>query len=75
MRYFIVVGLVALGIVFLRQKSQENSRDHINLPPKPEATLTPRPASEHDWAKSAIDRAQEVKKQVKRERASNDVAY
>jgi hypothetical protein len=75
MRYFIVVGLVALGIVFLRQKSQESSSDHASLPPKPEATLTPRPASEHNWAKSAIDRAQEAKKQVKRERASNDVAY
>jgi len=44
-----------------------------NIPPKPEATLTPRPASEHNWAKSAIDRAQEVKQQVKRERASNEV--
>jgi hypothetical protein len=72
MRYFIVIGLVALGIVFLRQKSQENSVTP-NIPPKPEATLTPRPASEHNWAKSAIDRAQEVKQQVKRERASNEV--
>jgi len=75
MRYFIVIGLTALGIVFLRQKSQESSGDHTSLPPKPEATLTPRPASEHNWAKSAIDRAQAVKQQVKRERASNDVAY
>jgi hypothetical protein len=46
-----------------------------NVPPKPEATLTPRRASEHNGAKSAIDRAQAVKQQVKRERASNDVAY
>jgi hypothetical protein len=38
-----------------------------------QATLTPRPASEHDWAKAAIDRTNEVKKQVKRERASNEV--
>jgi hypothetical protein len=75
MRYFVVVGLVVLGIVFLRQKSQENTVTPNNLPPKPEATLTPRPASEHNWAKSAIDRAQAVKQQVKRERASNDVAY
>jgi hypothetical protein len=75
MRYFVVVGLVVLGIVFLRQKSQENAVTPNSLPPKPEATLTPRPASEHNWAKSAIDRAQSVKQQVKRERASNDVAY
>jgi hypothetical protein len=72
MRYFIVIGLIALGVVFMRQKSQQNSATP-NTPPKPEATLTPRPASEHNWAKSAIDRAQEVKQQVKRERASNEV--
>jgi len=38
-----------------------------------QATLTPRPASEHDWAKAAIDRTNAVKQQVKRERASNEV--
>ena len=73
MRYFIVIGLIALGVVFLRQKSQENSVAPKGLAPKTEATLTPRPASEHNWAKSAIDRTQEVKQQVKRERASNEV--
>jgi len=72
MRYFIVIGLIALGVVFMRQKSQENSVTPTT-PPKPEAALTPRPASEHNWAKSAIDRTQEVKQQVKRERASNEV--
>jgi len=35
--------------------------------------LTPRPASEHDWAKAAIDRTNEVRQKVKRERASNEV--
>ena len=73
MRYFIVIGLIALGVVFIRQKSQQNSVAPDSLPPKAEATLTPRPASEHNWAKSAIDRAQEVKHQVKREHASNEV--
>jgi hypothetical protein len=38
-----------------------------------QATLTPRPASEHDWAKAAIDRTNEVRQKVKRERASNEV--
>jgi hypothetical protein len=76
MRYVIIVGLAALGIIFYRQKSTERSPDQVasaehasSLQP----TLTPRPASEHNWAKSAIDRAQDVKKQVKRERASNEV--
>ena len=71
MRYFIVVALVVLGVIFLRQKTAENS-----APQKPakaaQAALTPRPASEHDWAKAAIDRTNEVKQQVKRERASNE---
>ena len=73
MRYFIVIGLIALGVVFMRQKSHQNFVAAKDLPPRAEATLTPRPASEHNWAKSAIDRAQEVKQQVKRERASNEV--
>jgi len=38
-----------------------------------QATLTPRPASEHDWAKAAIDRTNEVRQKVKLERASNEV--
>ncbi|MEY2491331.1 MAG: hypothetical protein QOH24_282 [Verrucomicrobiota bacterium] len=76
MRYAIIVGLAALGIIFYRQKLAERSPAQIK--PAEHASsvqpaLTPRPASEHDWAKSAIDRAQEVKKQVKRERASNEV--
>ncbi|HEY2103280.1 MAG TPA: hypothetical protein VGH08_08505 [Chthoniobacterales bacterium] len=77
MRYVIIVGLAALGIIFYRQKSTERSPGQVasaehasSLQP---TTLTPRPASEHNWAKSAIDRAQDVKKQVKRERASNEV--
>jgi hypothetical protein len=75
MRTFIVVALVVLGIVFYRQcvaTSSGGSGAAAN-PPRVEATLTPRPASEHNWAKSALDRAQEVKQQVKRERASNQV--
>jgi len=73
MRYFIILGFIALGVIFMRQKSQQSSVAPNSLPPKAEATLTPRPASEHNWAKSAIDRAQEVKQQVKHERASNEV--
>jgi hypothetical protein len=73
MRYFVVVALIVLGVVFLRQKKADDSA----LPKKAEAvaqaSLTPRPASEHDWAKAAIDRTNEVRKQVKRERASNEV--
>jgi hypothetical protein len=73
MRYFVVVALIVLGVVFLRQKKAENSVPQKTAEAVAQATLTPRPASEHDWAKAAIDRTNEVRKQVKRERASNEV--
>ena len=72
MRYFVVVALIVLGVIFLRQKTAENSAP-LKTAEAPHAVLTPRPASEHDWAKAAIDRTNEVKQQVKRERASNEV--
>jgi len=73
MRYFVVVALIALGVIFLRQKKAENSVPQKTAEAVAQATLTPRPASEHDWAKAAIDRTNAVKQQVKRERASNEV--
>ncbi len=73
MRYFVVVALIVLGVIFLRQKKAEDSAPQKTAQAMAQATLTPRPASEHDWAKAAIDRTNEVKRQVKRERASNEV--
>ena len=73
MRYFVVVALIVLGVIFLRQKKADDSAPQKTAQAVAQATLTPRPASEHDWAKAAIDRTNEVKRQVKRERASNEV--
>ena len=73
MRYFVVVALIVLGVVLLRQKKAENSAPQKTAEAVAQATLTPRPASEHDWAKAAIDRTNEVRQKVKRERASNEV--
>ena len=73
MRYFVVFALIVLGVIFLRQKKAENSAPQKTAETVAQAALTPRPASEHDWAKAAIDRTNEVKQQVKRERASNEV--
>ena len=73
MRYFVIIVLFVGGVIFLRQQTtqKEPSKETVQVVAQP--TLTPRPASEHDWAKAAIDRANEVKQQVKRERASNEV--
>ena len=73
MRYSVVVALIVLGVIFLRQKNAENSAPQKPPEAVAQATLTPRPASEHDWAKAAIDRTNEVRQKVKRERASNEV--
>ena len=73
MRYFVVVALILFGVLFLRQKKAEKSAPPKTAQAVAQATLTPRPASEHDWAKAAIDRTNQVRQQVKRERASNEV--
>jgi len=73
MRYFVVVALIVLGVIFLRQKKAEDSAPQKTTEAVAQAALTPSPAGEHDWAKAAIDRTNEVKQQVKRERASNEV--
>ena len=61
MRYFVVVALIVLGVIFLRQKKAEDSAPQKTAEAVAQATLTPRPASEHDWAKAAIDRTNEVR--------------
>lgn len=73
MRYFIVVALIAGGVIFWRQQTTQKEAPKKVAQIPAQATLTPRPASEHDWAKAAIDRTHEVRQQVKRERASNEV--
>lgn len=73
MRYIVILALVAVGVVFLRQKAADSSAPKIPAAAVAQATLTPRPASEHDWAKAAIDRTNEVRQKLKRERASNEV--
>ncbi|MDQ2868578.1 MAG: hypothetical protein M3R59_09255 [Verrucomicrobiota bacterium] len=72
MKYVVVIALLALGILFYRQKQASTAAAPAPAP-QLQATLTPRPASEHDWAKSTLDRAHDVAGQVKRERAANEV--
>jgi cell division protein FtsN len=74
MRYLVTVALIAGGVIFFRQQTTQKAeapKKTAQVATQP--TLTPRPASEHDWAKAAIDRTNEVRRQVKRERASNEV--
>ena len=73
MRYFVIVALIVAGVIFLRQQTTQKEAPKKSAQVAAQPTLTPRPASEHDWAKAAIDRTNEVRQQVKRERASNEV--
>jgi hypothetical protein len=67
----VIVGAVVGGIVLHRHHEEPTA-------PPPAATAStaalasPRPASEHDWAKSALDRAADVKRQVAQKRKEND---
>ena len=73
MRYFVVLALIVGGLIFWRQQATQKEEPEKAAQVAAHPTLTPRPASEHDWAKAAIDRTNEVRQQVKRERASNEV--
>lgn len=73
MRYLVVLVLIVGGVIFWRQQTTQKDTPKQIARVAAEPKLTPRPASEHDWAKAAIDRTNEVRQQVKRERASNEI--
>lgn len=73
MRTGVILFLAAaLGCVFLVQKRHEHT-----APPAAQVTAqkatTPRPVSEHNWAKHALDTTAKVTKQVSKERKENEV--
>jgi hypothetical protein len=61
----VVLLIVGLGAAFILQKRNEPS------PPAQPARQSG--VSEHDWAKHSLDRAANVKREVLRQRASNDL--
>jgi hypothetical protein len=76
MRTFVVLLIAAvLGCLFIAQKRHEQ-----NATPAPVATTastkqasTPRPVSEHNWAKHALDRTKSVTDQVAAQRKEDGV--
>ena len=61
----VVLLMVGLGAAFILQKRGEQA-----APAQPAKTSA---VSEHDWAKNSLNRAAEVKREVLRQRASNNV--
>jgi hypothetical protein len=71
MRTFLVVVVVAiLGWLFLTQKQQEHQKV-ATAPNVPAQTASPRPVSEHNWAKHALDKTNKVTRQVAEQRKSD----
>ena len=73
MRKFVVISVLAgLCWLFIVQKRSEPQKP---APDKRVAqvagTPTPRPASEHNWMKRSLDRANEVKRQVVQQRKTD----
>jgi hypothetical protein len=71
MRIFIVlVVLAVLGWFFLSQKQQAHQTAGAG-PTAPTQTASPRPVSEHNWAKHALDKTNKVTRQVAEQRKSD----
>jgi hypothetical protein len=70
-----LVVFVLAGAVFLSQRrNAHESRPDAQVPAKtkPAASPSPRPASEHDWAKHSLDHTQAVIEQVQKTRQENE---
>ena len=68
--FFVLVVLAVLGWLFLTQKQQEQQKvaAAANLPVQ---AASPRPVSEHNWAKHALDKTNKVTRQVAEQRKSD----
>ncbi len=72
MRTAVVILIMAgLGYFFLVQKRHE--QETASAKPAVTQSASPRPVSEHDWAKHALDRTREVTQQVKQTRKEDGV--
>jgi hypothetical protein len=76
MRTFVVLLIAAvLGCLFIVQKrhDQNAARAPVATTAAGQKAATPRPVSEHNWAKHAIDRARNVTDQVATQRKEDGV--
>ena len=73
MRTAVVILIMAgLGGVFLVQKHHEHEAA-IAKAAAPQTAASPRPVSEHDWAKHALDTTAKVTRQVAQQRKEDGV--
>ncbi|MEP7070785.1 MAG: hypothetical protein ABI839_00220 [Verrucomicrobiota bacterium] len=70
MRYFVVLSLVVIGILYLRQTKNETPAV-VSPSPATQASSPHAPANSPHWPAASINRAHTVAQQVKDERAAN----
>ena len=70
MKTFVIIVIMAgLGVVFLMQKRNEQSAVTTAMnQPAATQSASPRPVSEHNWMKHALDSTAKVKRQVAQQR-------
>jgi hypothetical protein len=66
----VLLILAALGGLFLYQKQQDHQKAEAAAKVRVETT-SPRPVSEHNWAKHALDRTNKVTRQVADQRKAD----
>ncbi|HEX4640714.1 MAG TPA: hypothetical protein VH252_04975 [Chthoniobacterales bacterium] len=74
MRKFLVIAVLAgLAWLFVVQKQNETPKKSPAKQVAQTAAVSPapRPVSEHNWMKSSLDRANEVKRQVAQQRKAD----
>jgi glucose dehydrogenase len=66
----ILIIMAVLGLAFVAQKRHEQQK--VAAPQKvPVQTSSPRPVSEHDWAKHSLDTTNKVIRQVAQQRKAD----
>ncbi|MFL6590958.1 MAG: hypothetical protein ACJ8M4_12390 [Chthoniobacterales bacterium] len=72
MRSSVVIAVLAgLTCVFVFQKQREPAKPAPVLVPVTAASVAPRPVNPHNWMKNALDRTNDVKRQVAQQRAAD----
>lgn len=70
--FLVLVLSVAALFVWQRDGEKNAATNKVQRATQSAATASPRPVSEHNWAKNSLDRTHAVMEQVQQSRAEND---
>jgi hypothetical protein len=74
MKMFLILVLSVAALFFWQRHGRNDAAQETKLPVSTSAVAatTPRPVSEHNWAKHSLDRANEVAGQVRKTRQQDE---